>query len=273
MYHFYYPAEALRPFIQNYWMIGGGVSALHETIFVDAQADILFNFGCPYERRRLDGSTTLMTVSNLDGQREHPVSIVQAGAIDLIGIRFLPGGMAAFLPMPAYVVSNQTPAVGDVFGRAACELEGRLYDSITQPEQQVALLDRFFLERLHLGAAHRCALHLAAHLRASGGGLSVRHLSAEAGYSIRTVDRLFRQYLGISPKFYAQIVRFEAALERMAQGMSLADVAALSGYYDQPHFTKTFVTYSGQSPEQYRLELRARSAAPPPNLVQFLQEP
>ncbi len=272
MYRFYYPAEALRPFIQNYWMIGGGVSALHETIFVDAQADMLFNFGCPYERRRPGGSSALMTTSNLDGQREHPVSIVQTGAIDLIGVRFQPGGAAAFLPLPAREISNQTPALGDVFGRAACELESRLYDALAHPAKQVTLLDRFFLERLHLSTAHRYTLHLAAQLHTSGGGLSVRELSAEAGYSIRTVDRLFQQYMGISPKFYAQIVRFGAALERMAQGGSLADVAAISGYYDQPHFTKTFTAFTGQTPEQYRQELLARSAAPPPNLVQFLQE-
>lgn len=273
MYRFYHPAEALRPFIQNYWMIGGSLSALHETIFVDAQADLLFNFGCPYERRGLEGSPALLTASNLDGQREYPVGIMQRGAIDLIGVRFWPGGLAAFLPMPVHQVSNQTVAIGDVFGRAACELECRLYDALAQPARQIALLDAFFLERLSLSAAHRCALHLAAQLRASGGALSVRELSAEAGYSIRTVDRLFRRYMGITPKFYAQIVRFGAALERMAQGASLADVAASSGYYDQPHFTKTFAAFAGQTPEQYRQELLDRRATPPPNLVQFLQEP
>jgi transcriptional regulator GlxA family with amidase domain len=102
---------------------------------------------------------------------------------------------------------------------------------------------------------------------------SISQLCREAGYSFRSVDRFFRQFFGISPKFYARAVRFQRALTMLPNAsIGLAEIAFACGYYDQAHLTKEFQAFAAQTPTQYRSHLLEKAAAPPPNLVQFLQE-
>src|SRR5215207_325937 len=161
MYQIFFPARALQPYIQVYWMVHspqGQSESIRENIFVDGRADIVFNFGCAYGRRYLTeaGKEESLAVTNLDGQRQYPVSIVQDGVIDLVGVRFKPGGLAAFLSLPCHEVSNQTVELTSVFGIAATELENRLFDSVDMAGR-VALLDNFFLSRLSLPSPYEFA--------------------------------------------------------------------------------------------------------------------
>ncbi len=275
MYQFFVPPPPLQPFIQSYWRLRSPSLMLEERIFVDCHADILFNFGCAYERRylhQLDKRDSL-AVSNLDGQRDYPLAIVQQGDIDLVAVRFKPGGLAAFVPMPVHELSNLTLDLYTAFGADALVLESQLFDSAHDAAQQITLLNLFFLQRLNIQAAHTFALYVAQCIAASNVRVNIHELSADVGYSIRTVDRLFQQHFGMSPKFYARIVRFQRALALMSKdvNITLMGVALACGYYDQAHFSKEFSAFAGQNPERYREFLIARTKAPPPNLVQYLQ--
>jgi AraC-like DNA-binding protein len=277
LYHLFLPAKPLQPFIASYWAFRsptGQPATLVENIFVDGQADLLFNFGCAYTRRHLDssGKSDLLPASNLDGQRDYPVGIVQEGEIDLVAVRFQPGGLAAFLPMPSFELSNETYDPKRVLGQAAGELENRLYDASADRAAQVRLLDAYFLRCLSIHAPFQFALYLARTIEATHGNLSIQDLSREVGYSIRTVDRLFRESFGLSPKFYARIARFQRVLKLLSvdTGVTLTEVALACCYYDQSHLNKEFLAFAGQRPDQYRAHLLAKAAAPPPNLVQFL---
>ncbi|MBZ0286714.1 MAG: hypothetical protein K8I30_03800, partial [Anaerolineae bacterium] len=89
MYQIYFPAPALRPYIQVYWMARsspGQPESIRENVFVDGRADVVFNFGSAYRRHHLDQPDAVdsMGFSNLDGQREYPVAIAQDGVIDLV---------------------------------------------------------------------------------------------------------------------------------------------------------------------------------------------
>jgi hypothetical protein len=72
MYSFFRPALPLQPYIQNFWILSGyhnQATPLHEQIFVDGQADIIFNFGVAYRRTNQHYATDLVSVSNLDTHR------------------------------------------------------------------------------------------------------------------------------------------------------------------------------------------------------------
>src|SRR5688572_8800606 len=131
MYQFFLPPAPLQPFIQNYWRLRSPSFVLEERIFVDCHADILFNFGCAYERRYLHQAdkVDVMPASNLDGQRDTPLAIVQQGDIDLVAVRFKPGGLAAFVAMPVHELSNLTLDLYTAFGAEAVELEYQLFDN------------------------------------------------------------------------------------------------------------------------------------------------
>ncbi len=277
MYRFALPAPPLMPYIESYWFIraeAGQSLSLSESIFVDGRADILFNFGVGYQRRNLTGETEQYTgFSNVDAPREYPVAIIQQGSVDIVGVRFRAGGLSAFLTIPLHHLSNYAVPVRDILSSGGMDLEGRLFDARQDTNRQVALLDAFFQSRLHTSVALVFSHRIAAQIDAAAGMISIRQMCADTGYSIRTVDRMFRQFYGVTPKFYARIARFQHVMRRLMHepNRPLIDIAADCGYYDGSHFTHEFQQLMGKSPESYRAYLATRTAAPPPNLVQILQ--
>ena len=84
--------------------------------------------------------------------------------------------------------------------------------------------------------------------------MTVEELGALAGYSKRTLQRLFREYVGVSPKWVLQRVRLHEAADRMADGERDWPRLALElGYFDQAHFIKAFKAAIGRSPADYGL--------------------
>lgn len=88
----------------------------------------------------------------------------------------------------------------------------------------------------------------------TSGSISIRDLAEGIGYSERYLRKKFEQSLGISPKQYNRIIRFQRALEGIVRcGASLTDVAIERGYFDQAHFMKDFKLFSQLTPVQLRM--------------------
>ncbi|MCE7948930.1 MAG: AraC family transcriptional regulator [Chloroflexi bacterium CFX4] len=276
MYQLFMPALRLRPYIENYWLLKAPANAplaLQEQIVVDGRADLIINFGVPYLRSNAQGVLETVAHTNLDAQRTYPVRIEQIGAVNLIGVRFAIGGLAPFLPMPMHALSDQVIHWRDVFGQGAADLEGKLYEA-DNSRAQIALLDAFFLSRLAASSIHPMVIYATWYIAQRGGQIRVRQLSQHIGYSVRSLDRFFRDQIGFSPKWYARLVRLQRTLDALSRDPTqpVSQTALMVGYYDQAHFNKDFKAFMGCTPSEYRAYLLARLAEPPPNLVQFLQD-
>ncbi len=104
MYRLRPPAQPLRPYIENYWFVSHEPDEdvdLRVEVFVDARADLIFNFETPYRREIIGGASSRHERSNLDAQRLVPIRILQRGAVRIVGVRFQLGGLAPFTRMPA----------------------------------------------------------------------------------------------------------------------------------------------------------------------------
>ncbi|WP_372630566.1 helix-turn-helix domain-containing protein [Cohnella sp.] len=96
----------------------------------------------------------------------------------------------------------------------------------------------------------------------SCGSVAIKALAEKCGYSERYVRTKFEQTVGMPPKLYNRIVRFQQALEGVVRGTRpLTEVANDRGYFDQAHFMKDFMTFSRLSPSQIRslCSLRGRT--------------
>jgi AraC-like DNA-binding protein len=87
------------------------------------------------------------------------------------------------------------------------------------------------------------------------GELRVHELEEKSGYSGRHIDNLFKKHVGMGPKFYCRIVRFQKTLHRMEGGRAddFAQIAEEAGYYDQAHFINEFRTFCSKTPRQFFL--------------------
>lgn len=90
-------------------------------------------------------------------------------------------------------------------------------------------------------------------IQRTNGSVTIRDLAEDTGYSERYIRTKFEQSLGISPKLYSRIIRFQRTLGAIVRGdSSLTDVAMEGGYFDQSHFMKEFKSFSQITPIQLR---------------------
>lgn len=277
MYQVAQPDPALRDFIENYWWVAplGEPVSLSVDVYVDARSDLLFNFGVPYLRQVLGKSPVMYRHSCFDAQRNHPIRIEQVGAVAMVGVRFWAGGAAPFLSGALQQWTNQTPDLVSVLGSAGLDLERSLQAVFPDGLALKALLDQFFLGRLAQTKRFQRFWALKSQIERSVGQEPVALLGQTAGLSLRNQARLFSLYLGLSPKTYAQILRFQSALKHLmkAPQINLAELASVCGYFDQSHFVRDFKRFSGGVPKGYKgyyPETAPHDFAP--NLVQFLQD-
>lgn len=191
------------------------------------------------------------------GPRDEYTIMETAQQQSLLGIQLKPGGAPPFLAMPTSGLRNTHVGLDALWGAAAHELhEGLL--AATTAEARFAALESALLTRL-ASASHRYAVPhpaVAFALRAFHAApqtWTVAEVTEHIGLSPRRFIEVFSEAVGLTPKTYCRIQRFQAALRRMTPGesVSLAEVAASCGYYDQSHFIHDFRAFSGLTPSAY----------------------
>src|ERR1700754_1515859 len=170
------------------------------------------------------------------------------GSGHVIATKFRPGGFHPFHPVPAYTLTDTAIGVSDVFDELAPASIEEIEDGLrTHGWEDDPRVDELV------------ALHAA--MLAEPSITRVEHLCAHAGYSKRTLQRLFREYIGVTPKWVLERIRLHEAAERMADGEHDWPSLALDlGYFDQAHFIKAFKAVVGRSPADYALRASASVA-------------
>jgi len=244
------PHPALRDRVGAYWFLRGDArsAGTAEPVVPDGRPEIVFHLADPF--RRVDGeSAATQPRAIFAAQIDRPLRLEPCGAIDLVGIRFLPFGAAAFVGAPLDRLLNATPALADVAPRLARALEAALLAAPPSPEGRARSLDAALLAA---GAPRRDPRVRAAVERAGRelGRVSIDDLAREAAVSGRQLERLFLRDVGLAPKRFARIVRFQAAL-RASGTAPWAAIAHDLGYSDQAHLVREFTEFAGAPPAAF----------------------
>jgi AraC-like DNA-binding protein len=185
-----------------------------------------------------------------------------------VGVTFRPGGTLPFAAVPAHELQNRDVPLDALWDAHAVE---RLRSDLLGAATAAAALD--VLESALRRQWRDHALHPAVafavdDFRRHAAVVRVADVSARIGMSARRFAARFEAEIGLTPKRYCRLLRFQRAVARAhaARSLSWADVALSSGYYDQAHFIHDFQAFSGLTPTDYR---RGRTAFQ--NHVTFLQ--
>lgn len=209
-------------------------------VLPDGCADVIFD---PDEPARVVGAML------------RPAEVWMAGAVDLLGVRFHPGGAAAFLRLPLAEITDAVVPLADAWGGFAGELEGRVRDS-AGPERVRAVWDALRGRRAAGRAPHPAVARASALIARSHGAVAVEALAAETGVGRRHLERLFAEQVGLTPKAAARVARFRrlCAVLRARPEAGWSRLALECGYHDQAHMIREFRGFAGLAPEAFRRE-------------------
>ena len=177
---------------------------------------------------------------------------VLAGRSSAFGIKFRPGGFRALLGRAVSSIADATVPATALFGAAATELSGVL--GCDDDAAAAALASRFLRERLPpIGEASLLAGRIVDIIGDDLELHSADELARRVDMSLRALQRLFNEHVGVGPKWVIQRYRIHEAVARVQAGeaVSWAALASDLGYFDQAHFIADFRTLVGRTPGDY----------------------
>lgn len=184
------------------------------------------------------------------------------------GVAFRPGGTAAFLRTPAHETRDADTPLEALWGRQpSAELREQLLER-SDPDAQLDAIESALRERLQPTGVHPAiGLALAAFNRVPL-TTNIGAVTDALGMSAKRFIERFKAQVGVSPKRYCRIRRFQQAVARAHRGQEVnwAQVALDCGYYDQAHFIHEFRAFAGLTPTGYQASRTAFQ-----NHVKFLQ--
>jgi AraC-like DNA-binding protein len=229
--------EAAR-FVSHYWTLDGEGGAVQRVV-PDGSPELIVNLGQPFESQDGTGNWCAQPRYFIAGQIVGPLRLRPAGAVNIIGVTFRPHGLAALLGIPAHEITGRIATLDDLNLKQLIDLPRRA--TIAQLEPQLLRRARPPADTV-VGEAVRQIAH-------SHGTRDVASLARDFGISTRHLERQFLDGVGLPPKLYARMRRFQRVFPTIEEGSgSWAAAAAACGYYDQAHLIRDFREFAGQPP-------------------------
>jgi AraC-like DNA-binding protein len=172
---------------------------------------------------------------------------------DLVGIIFEAGGFAAFARDAVDLFSNQNVALDDVWGIRARTLRDRLRE-FPSPSAKLGGLESFLIQDFATRRSRNPIVDFAlVRFGQVPAAYSVREVAKSTGWSERHFSQIFREEVGLTPKAWCRIQRFQWAVQCLHDGVEVpwAELALDCGYYDQSHFANEFRAFSGIDATSY----------------------
>lgn len=166
------------------------------------------------------------------------------------GIYFQPTALKSIFGIDANELTNQHIDINELVKPIITD---QLLNS-TDTDQRIKLLSSFLMHQAKKRESENEKVNLA--IIQLQKGESLKNIQTELNISERSLERYFNQQVGISPKLYARINRFQSALEsiRHTQFDKLSDIAYQRDYFDQSHFIRDFKKFAGTSPKHFMLQ-------------------
>ncbi|AJY75139.1 helix-turn-helix domain-containing protein [Paenibacillus beijingensis] len=236
----YAPSEDLAGFVKHFWLVSWDLSGQPpyvQDVVPNPCVNLIFE----------SGKTAVYGVA----KSKQSQTIQGKGRV--FGVKFKPGGFYPFVKWPVSRLTGSPVGIAGIFGAEGGRLEHSIL-SQDDPGTMVELADAFL--RRHLPAPDETVvlINRMIDLISDEDELTkVEQLVDRFGMNKRKLQRLFNQYVGVSPKWVIKLYRIQNAAEAIDGGRQIgfAKLSAELGYYDQSHFIRDFKSIVGKTPDEY----------------------
>lgn len=249
------PSPVLAPFIRHYWCMESrnnhGKKHLQRIV---PHGFLEWTFYLEDQPVYLRKNKSDQGQAIISGQQYGFYDIAIVGHIQLFSVVFSPFGAKYLLGLPASEFKNQSVSSDLVFKQMSSEIESKLQEANSNEERKRCietflmqmLRKRNSLDHLRLASAFQI-------IDSTKGHTCVSQLASDSCLSRKQFERNFLDFVGISPKKYLRIIRFQHALylkERHPE-INLTQLALEGNYYDQSHMINDFRYFTGFSPKSF----------------------
>ncbi len=227
------PPGRLHSSVECFWTVEARASIPEYPVLPDGCVDFVYS---PSGGLQIVGAMTHVRNFKLgSGERQ-------------FGVRFRPGMALGFAGAPGSETIDQVLPLEDFWGAKGRRLADQIAESKSS-HQAFALFEAQLVDPSEPGVVQQ----VAAYIVDQSGQTKIDDLAFQAGMSARQLRRLFVEQIGLTPKHFCRVIRFQHSLARMRESArgDLTNVALDCGYYDQAHFINEFREFSGFSPTEF----------------------
>jgi len=239
--------------IERIWTLEGHARDLDgslQPILPDGRPELVVRFGDAFSRVSETGALVRQPGVLWAGQLRRQLVVQPSGRISVVGVRFHPHAGRALLRTAQHELADCTPGLHELAPALAAALE-RVRDSAATLTAAATDVERIVVRHIDPARLDARIGWVVDTITRRRGLISVDAVAATAGLTRRHLERRFREDVGISPKRFARIIRFQRALQFLEQSDASnrgALTAAACGYADQAHFVRDFHDLAGTTP-------------------------
>jgi AraC-like DNA-binding protein len=258
-YQKFAPPEKLQSVVKYFWILQNSPDEASSTTFTaipDGCPGIIFHQ--PDTFAFYDQWKEKLPPVFLYGQTIEPPKFYAIGNFHFIGICFYPNALKSVFGFDAYELTNGCLDLNLLPLKKCGSLSEQLVNTASTAEQ-IKILSSYMLAQIEKNdvQAEGITRYALSQIVQSKGSLSFKTLHEKLQLTERTLERKFKQTIGIAPKLFSRICRFQESLNQLRKSnySKLSDIAYENEYADQSHFIRTFKEFTGYSPYQYQKQL------------------
>ena len=251
-YKIYFPSQDLHPFIVAYFIMGDGADNTIQTSYLipNGCPQILFYCKNPV-KYYLKATVPVSYQYIIGGQLSKPVFFRHSGYSEAIVIMFRPAGIYHLFKIPQSELRDKLEDLNLLLDRKKNDIE-RIVTSATD-DVKIQQTEKFLRGLIKDGSVYSDVDSAINIIDQSFGNCNIKDILSTLNAAARTFERNFFKIVGLNPKEYAKIIRFNRIFELVKKNPQLdwQDIILLCGYYDQAHLIRDFRRFANISPKHF----------------------
>ncbi len=251
---YYKPHPLLQKYIYKYWSWECDKKINLPKALPGVNTELIFHYKSPF---KFVHSKTVASYSTsqsfIAGVRDSTYSLVSKEDTGFISVRFREGAFNNFCRVPQKEFIGQFLSAKDLWGIIGAEFEKKVVESQTHTKR-IKIIESYLFKFLEIYSKKNERMDYI--LKQVSRNINLSNLSNELGISYRHFNRIFLEYMGLNPKSFQKISRFDSILRNLtlSKNINYLNEALNTGYFDQSHFIKDFKKFVNETPTSFLTE-------------------